>query len=216
MREENLCEPRRDEIAEKLAALSPADDLDQWQAALTWTAAQLGRAARHPVAACRIRRIGAQELPVVQKLAHRIWPAVYPGIISPAQIDYMLSVWYHPSAMAREMELRSTWFALIEAAGHGPSGYLSFEKYPDTDICFINKLYLLPEMHGQGIGAAALDWAAERARELGCQRLQLRVNKANSPAIRAYQRAGFQFIEDICTDIGSGFVMDDFRMEKPL
>jgi RimJ/RimL family protein N-acetyltransferase len=216
MREENLCEPRHHEIAEKLAALSPADDLSQWQAALAWTAGQLGRPAREPITACRIRRIDAMELPVVQKLAHRIWPAVYPGIISQAQIDYMLAVWYHPSAMAREMELRGTWFALIEAAGQGPLGYLSFERYPDSDICFINKLYLLPDMHGRGMGAAALGWTAERAQELGCQRLQLRVNKANSPAIRAYQRAGFQFVEDVCTDIGSGFVMDDFRMEKRL
>jgi RimJ/RimL family protein N-acetyltransferase len=49
---------------------------------------------------------------------------------------------------------------------------------------------------------------------MGCARLQLRVNKANAPAIRAYQRAGFTFLEDVTTDIGSGFVMDDFRMEK--
>jgi RimJ/RimL family protein N-acetyltransferase len=162
----------------------------------------------------RIRRIHAAELPVVQKLAQRIWPAVYPGIITPAQIDYMLSIWYHPSAMMREMELRGTWFALIEAAGHGPVGYLSFERYPDTDICFINKLYLAPEMHGHGLGAKALEWIRERAVEMGCARLQLRVNKANAQAIRAYQRAGFSFLEDVTTDIGSGFVMDDFRMEK--
>jgi RimJ/RimL family protein N-acetyltransferase len=51
---------------------------------------------------------------------------------------------------------------------------------------------------------------------MGCTHLQLRVNKANSPAIRAYQRAGFTFLDDVCTDIGSGFVMDDFRMEKPV
>ena len=49
-----------------------------------------------------------------------------------------------------------------------------------------------------------------------CQRLQLRVNKANATAIRAYQRFGFAIIEDICTDIGSGFVMDDYRMELAL
>lgn len=213
LREEAVREPRHAEIAERLAALSPADDLLRWEEALDWTRAQLGRSTTR-VTEWRIRRIHAAELPVVQKLAQRIWPAVYPGIITPAQIDYMLSIWYHPSAMMREMELRGTWFALIEAAGHGPVGYLSFERYPDTDICFINKLYLAPEMHGHGLGAKALEWIRERAVEMGCARLQLRVNKANAQAIRAYQRAGFSFLEDVTTDIGSGFVMDDFRMEK--
>lgn len=212
IREEGLREPTRAEIE---AQLRP-DDLACWQAALEWTRRELGREAPRAPQEWRIRRIGAEELPVVQKLAHRIWPAVYPGIISTAQIEYMLTVWYHPSSMRQEMEARGTWFALIEAAGHGPVGYVSFERYPETDIAFINKLYLVPEMHGLGLGAGALDWVAERAQELGCQRLQLRVNKQNATAIRAYQRAGFAFLEDVCTDIGSGFVMDDFRMEKRL
>ncbi len=211
IREEAVREPTRAIIAQHL----PADDLTIWEAALAWTHAELGKAAR-PRLESRIRRISADELPIIQKLAHRIWPEVYPGIITQAQIDYMLTVWYHPSAMAREMETRGTWFALIEVVGHGSVGYVSFERYAGTDICFINKLYLLPEMHGRGLGAAALEWVRDRAREMGCTHLQLRVNKANSPAIRAYQRAGFTFLDDVCTDIGSGFVMDDFRMEKPV
>jgi GNAT superfamily N-acetyltransferase len=161
----------------------------------------------------RIRRIGPQELPVVQKLAQQIWPAVYPSIISEAQIDYMLTVWYPPAAMAREMEQRGTSYALIEVTGHGAVGYVSVEPYP-AEVCFINKLYLLPEWHGQGLGAAALEWTREAARAMGCSRLRLRVNKANAPAIRAYLRAGFEFVEDLCTDIGSGFVMDDYLLER--
>jgi len=209
IREEGVVEPTRATIAEHL----PADDLARWEEALAFAHAELGKGERSRLES-RIRRIGADELPIIQMLAHRIWPEVYPGIITHAQIDYMLTVWYHPSAMAREMETRGTWFALIEVVGHGAVGYVSFERYVGTDICFINKLYLLPEMHGRGLGAAALHWVHDRAREMGCTHLQLRVNKANSPAIRAYQRAGFTFLDDVCTDIGSGFVMDDFRMEK--
>lgn len=214
IRQEGICEPRHSDIAQHLAALSPADDLARWQAALDWLRAQLGHGPKAAVEH-RIRRIGPEELPVVEKLARQIWPAVYPGIISQAQIDYMLTVWYPPSAMAREMELRGTWFALIEASGHGPVGYVSVELHPEG-VCFINKLYLLPEWHGHGLGASALEWTREAARQMGCTRLQLRVNKANAPAIRAYRRAGFVFLEDVCTDIGSGFVMDDFRLERPV
>lgn len=213
--EEGVCEPTYADIARHLADLSPADDLARWQAALDWSREQLGKQVRSAVIT-RIRRIVADELPTVQALAHRIWPQCYPGIITAKQIDYMLSIWYQPDAMAREMEHRGVWYALIEAAAYGTVGYVSFEHYPGTDILFINKLYLLQELHGRGIGAAAIQWAAERAKEMRCRRLQLRVNKANAAAIRAYQRAGFVILEAVCTDIGSGFVMDDYRMEKVL
>lgn len=214
IREEGVVEPSKADVANHLERLSPADDLPRWQEALEWTHHQLGREARE-LPRVRIRRIGENELPVVRKLGQEIWRQCYPGIISTEQIEYMLAIWYQPEAMAREMQARGTWFALIEAEGRGPVGYLSFERYPE-EVLFINKLYLKPEMHGMGAGGAALHWIAERALELGCRKLQLRVNKQNAPAIRAYQRAGFYFLDDVCSDIGSGFVMDDFRMEKGL
>ena len=39
--------------------------------------------------------------------------------------------------------------------------------------------------------------------------VQLRVNRHNLRAQRAYQRAGFLHSHDLCQDIGNGFVMDD-------
>lgn len=215
IREEGVVEPDHATIAARLGALSPANDVDVWSDTLEWTRAQLGRKARS-APAVRLRRIGPEELPVVQRLAREIWHACYPGILSDAQIDYMLTVWYQPDAMACEMAVRDAWYALVEAEARGPVGYLSFELHSGGEVAFLNKLYLQPEVHGLGVGAIALDWAAQRARELGAQRLQLRVNKRNAQAIRAYRRAGFAFLEDVCTDIGSGFVMDDFLMEKVL
>jgi len=212
IREEDVIEPIQAEIIRHLTRLSPADDLPRWQDALAWTHQQLGKTKPAPLPV-RVRRITDQELPIIQRLGHEIWHRYYPGIIPQAQIDYMLSIWYQPTAMAREMQTKGVWYALIEAAGHGPVGYLSFERYPEG-ILFINKLYLLPEMHGRGIGAIALQWVNERAEELDCHSVHLRVNKHNAPAIRAYQRAGFRFIEDVCSDIGSGFVMDDYLMGK--
>lgn len=212
IREEGVVEPTRGDIVAHLKRLSPADDLAQWEAALAWTYLQLGKESQQTMPV-RIRRIAEDELPTVKRLGNEIWRKCYPGIISEGQIDYMLSVWYQTDAMAREMHVRGTWFALIEVASHGAIGYLSFERYPEG-VLFINKLYVQPEMHGRGIGSAALNWTQERALELNCHSVQLRVNKRNTQAIRAYQRAGFRFVEDVCSDIGSGYVMDDFRMER--
>jgi ribosomal protein S18 acetylase RimI-like enzyme len=60
--------------------------------------------------------------------------------------------------------------------------------------------------------AAAQDWArAQHAR-----RLWLQVNRGNAPAIAAYRKQGFRIVESRVFDIGNGFVMDDYVMEKTL
>ncbi len=48
----------------------------------------------------------------------------------------------------------------------------------------------------------------------GAHRLILSVNKRNAQAIAAYKRNGFVIAESVVTDIGGGFVMDDYVMAK--
>jgi hypothetical protein len=42
------------------------------------------------------------------------------------------------------------------------------------------------------------------------------VNKYNLNTLRAYEKLGFKNIGPSITDIGGGFIMDDFKMEKVL
>ena len=44
----------------------------------------------------------------------------------------------------------------------------------------------------------------------------LNVNRNNTKAIRAYERAGWHVAEEIVADIGNGYVMDDYVMSKQL
>ena len=44
--------------------------------------------------------------------------------------------------------------------------------------------------------------------------MYLTVNKGNVLGIRAYEGNRFVTIDAVETDIGSGFIMDDFIMEK--
>jgi RimJ/RimL family protein N-acetyltransferase len=54
------------------------------------------------------------------------------------------------------------------------------------------------------------------ARTGAAREIELRVNRGNSRAVRAYERAGFRVAESVCQDIGAGFVMDDFVMRRPV
>ena len=55
-----------------------------------------------------------------------------------------------------------------------------------------------------------------QARDQGMASLMLTVNKHNAGSIAVYRKAGFTVREEARFDIGNGFVMDDYVMEKRL
>ena len=46
--------------------------------------------------------------------------------------------------------------------------------------------------------------------------IYLTVNKYNSGSIEVYKKLGFTVADQVVTDIGGGYVMDDYIMEKAL
>ncbi|MCI9261331.1 MAG: GNAT family N-acetyltransferase [Eggerthellaceae bacterium] len=83
-----------------------------------------------------------------------------------------------------------------------------------TNRFFISKIYLLKEHRGQGFSSATIRFYEMIARKRGLDALYLTVNKNNEMAIRAYKANGFEVIDAVETDIGEGFVMDDYIMER--
>lgn len=164
--------------------------------------------------ALSFRTAGPDDVETIRSLADTIWHACYPGIIPVEQIAYMLAWMYAPHRIAAEMT-RGVTYELALAEGE-PVGYLAHEPMSDGTACHLNKLYLLPRLHGQGHGQAMLRHVMHSAVAAGAQALELRVNRANHRAVRAYLRAGFTVTDERCADIGSGFVMDDFIMRCPL
>lgn len=215
VREEGIVKPTRAVIADQLARWSPSDDLAAWEDAVAMAHRWMERQAPATLSGLRFRLITPEELPVVRDLAHEIWHAAYPGIISVEQIRYMLERMYAPDELRQEMVVRGVKYALIENDG-SPCGYMAWEIVPNDRSLFLHKLYLRPNLHGHGAGAASLRWIEDQARAQQCPCIRLRVNCQNHRAIRAYLRAGFTFGHDLCSDIGGGFVMDDHVMVKVL
>ncbi len=115
--------------------------------------------------------------------------------------------------LREEICLRGIYFYRLLADGR----FVGFASIGPTDkpgVMKLHKCYLLPQLHGRGLGSALLKHCETEARRLGALRLILAVNKHNTKAIAAYQRNGFTVAESVITDFGSGFVMDDFIMTK--
>ncbi len=161
----------------------------------------------------KIIRATEADLPAISKLAGVIWRACYPDIITHAQIDYMLARMYSLDTLRKEIRSQGIRYDQLLVAGK-LAGFASYGPASEPGVMKLHKLYLLPELHGRGLGSRLLQHCEREVRAAGARHLMLSVNKRNTQAIAAYQRNGFVIGESVVTDIGNGFVMDDYIMAK--
>jgi ribosomal protein S18 acetylase RimI-like enzyme len=148
-------------------------------------------------------------------LAREIWHAHYPAIIGTAQIEYMLDQRYALDVVREELGREGLWWSKLMVGGE-MAGFASYFLTGAAGEMKIDKLYVHPRHQRRGYGGMMLEHIGDAARARGCSRLVLAVNKHNRSAIAAYLKHGFHVAEAVVKDIGAGFVMDDYIMEKPV
>ena len=172
------------------------------------------------------RAMAPADVVSVAKLARAVWNRHYPSIITQAQIDYMLGERYNTERLTAELGMPEVFWELAWVEG-GLAGFSSSIDLALKDTNEANgvgganelkldKLYVDVAMHRQGVGGALIGRAVARARALGRDALVLAVNKRNEQAIAAYRKHGFEVRDSVRVDIGQGFVMDDFIMQRTL
>ena len=148
----------------------------------------------------------------IASLAAMIWEEHYTPIIGKEQVDYMVKNFQSAAAMHSQCKEGYQYFMVM----HNKLlvGYVSIKK--EGERLFLSKIYVDKAFRGQKIGKAAIDFVQQMARKLNCNTITLGVNKHNESAIAAYKNMGFINVGSMVTDIGNGFVMDDYKMEKRL
>jgi GNAT superfamily N-acetyltransferase len=155
----------------------------------------------------------AVEIDAVAALAREIWDEFYVPIIGRAQVDYMVAKFQSGPAVAEQIRAGYEYFVVHQDGA--PVGYIALVAKPEEAALFVSKFYLLRRSRGAGTGRVCMEFIERLARQRGLGLLWLTVNKGN-PSVNAYKRMGFRVAADLVMDIGSGFIMDDYRMEKPL
>ena len=143
------------------------------------------------------------------KLAKRLWHSAFDNLIGKSQADYMIEKFQSKPAFERQTDSEFYTYYFIECENE-KVGYTAFANRPDEDRLFLSKLYLAPEVQKKGIAVKTLNFIIDKAKKLGKSAVYLTVNKGNARAISVYERFGFEKILAVVTDIGGGFVMDDY------
>ena len=155
----------------------------------------------------------AADLAIVEALAEQIWHEHYTPLIGAAQVEYMVEKFQRAPAM--QAQIRDGYEYFLVRRDAQAVGYIAVQAQASERQLFISKLYLHKSARGSGTGRACMEFIERLARQRGLDRLWLTVNKGN-PSVLAYERLGFSIARAIVMDIGGGFVMDDYRMEKSI
>ena len=152
----------------------------------------------------------ARDIQAVAALAREIWREHYSPIIGIGQVDYMLDRFQSFAAISEQIADQGYWYFLIRH-DHRTVGYLALQRREAA--LFLSKLYVKKSVRGRGLGRRAVDFTRQFARDQGLAVIRLTVNKHNAAAIAAYERTGFIRSGEVVTDIGGGYVMDDYAFE---
>ena len=153
------------------------------------------------------------DIPLIRELTYRVWPQTYASILTQEQIDYMLEMMYSESSLHKQIAIDGCQFIIVYENGN-PVGFASYhEEQPHR--WKLNKIYILQNQQGKGTGKYVIDYIIEEIKKQNAQSLFLQVNQYNK-AKAFYERLGFIETDFINLDIGNGFFMNDYIMEKKI
>ena len=149
----------------------------------------------------------AENIKELAELASKIWHEYWPILLSDKQIDYMVENFQSENAIKNQIANENyTYYYIIK--NNEKAGY--FVLSDKEGYLFLSKIYISKEFRHKGLGTKAFEKIKKIA---GGRKIRLTVNKQNINSINAYKKWGFQTIDSVVTDIGNGFVMDDYIME---
>jgi ribosomal protein S18 acetylase RimI-like enzyme len=151
----------------------------------------------------------------IRAIANEVWPKTYGSILSQSQFDYMMEMMYSVASLQIQANEKQHHFILAKEKEIAV-GFAAYEfDCNETIKTKIHKIYILSTQQGKGIGKILLDYIAKEAKRQNNTAVFLNVNKYN-PAQYFYKKLGFDIVEEIVIDIGQGYVMDDYIMEKSI
>ena len=151
-----------------------------------------------------------EEIQKISKLARKIFEEYFTPMIGYEQVDYMLGKFQSEEALTNQIDNGYKYILVFNDANL--AGYFAIKE--EGERLFLSKFYLDKEYRGIGISRKMFEEIIKHSK--GFSSIYLTVNKNNAPTISIYKKFGFEIVDSVKTDIGNGFFMDDYIMEKKL
>lgn len=153
-----------------------------------------------------------KDISLIRSLAQQIWPQTYSSILSQAQISYMMDMMYSEQAIRKQMQTDHRF--IIAYRNNAAVGFAAYGEI-EPAIYKLFKIYVLWSEQRKGTGKFIIEHVINNIKLKGATALQLNVNRYNK-AKSFYDKLGFAVIKTEDIDIGGGFFMNDYIMERDL
>lgn len=155
------------------------------------------------------------DIPIIQDLANIVWPHTFAHLMTQDQLKYMMDMMYSTESIEKQMADLNHCYLLVKDEDEY-IGYLSYEiNYKQQSLTKIHKIYVLPRYQGKGVGKYLIQKALMIAKEHHNNVLTLNVKRDNK-AIQFYESQGFEIAGTEDIDIGDGYLMQDYVMNKKI
>jgi tRNA(Arg) A34 adenosine deaminase TadA/GNAT superfamily N-acetyltransferase len=151
------------------------------------------------------------QLERVAALADEIWHEWFPPIIGEKQTDFMVDKFQSLPAIKEQIAQEHYEYIILQKNGTD-IGYTAFAEKGDGKL-FLSKAYIKSAYRGNGYFRELTMFLRETAKGRGLSAIWLTVNKHNELAKTVYEKTGFVVSGEGVTDIGNGYVMDDYFYE---
>ena len=159
-----------------------------------------------------IRNASQKDAKLIRELSWKVWPQTYSSLLSAEQIDYMMDLMYSETALLQQMQKGHQF--LIGSINNEPVAFASYGEI-ENSIYKLHKIYVLTSQQGQGFGKCIIEHIMKDIGHKNANALRLNVNRHNK-AKDFYQKLGFEVVGEEDIDIGNGYFMNDYVMEKKL
>jgi diamine N-acetyltransferase len=161
-----------------------------------------------------IRKASQEDYKTIFDIAAITWDNAYKSILSEAQLEYMMDMMYSTQSFTEQLSVKGHQFIIASLNGK-EMGFASYELNYRYGTTKLHKLYVLPETQGTGMGYALITAVENAAKANGNDKITLNVNRFNK-AIHFYEKNGYTNTGAIDVQIGNGYIMEDYVMEKVL
>ena len=159
-----------------------------------------------------LRIINVTNMELVYSLsavADDIWHEHFTPIIGEKQVDYMLDKFLSPEALVEQINSGYEYFLL--SYDYTFAGFVGINE--ESDALFLSKFYIHKEFRGKKIASYMFQKLIEICKLRDLKKIWLTCNRHNTNTLAVYEHLGFKTVREQVTDIGNGFVMDDYVLE---